>query len=120
MTSPVKFVFPLCHLLLWISSITIVFYCIRGPKVPHFLLLSADHYLSSNREPGDLYCESYEQVAVLFATIPDFMQTFIDDSVGVGEECLKKLNLIISRFDKVNFNLKSNLILRRFIFVILM
>ena len=78
-------------------------HCIRGPKVSHFLLLSADHYLSSNREPGDLYCESYEQVAVLFATIPDFMQTFIDDSVGVGEECLKKLNLIISRFDKVSF-----------------
>ena len=102
-TSTVKFASPLCHLLLWISSITMASHCIRGPKVSHFLLLSADHYLSSNREPGDLYCESYEQVAVLFATIPDFMQTFIDDSVGVGEECLKKLNLIISRFDKVSF-----------------
>ena len=57
--------------------------------------------MSSNRETGDLYCESYEKVAVLFASIPGFMQTFIDDSVGVGEECLEKLNLIISSFDRV-------------------
>ena len=57
--------------------------------------------MSSNREPGDLYCESYEKVAVLFATIPDFMKNFTDDSVGVGEECLKKLNIIISSFDRV-------------------
>ena len=61
--------------------------------------------MSSNREPGDLYCESYEKVAVLFATIPDFMKNFTDDSVGVGEECLKKLNIIISSFDRVGISL---------------
>lgn len=68
----------------------------------YHLLYIAEHYLSSQRETGELYCEAYEKVAVLFACIPDFMDSFSDDSdLQVGVECLKMLNEIIGSFDRV-------------------
>lgn len=68
------------------------------------LYLSAEHYLSSTREPGELYCETYQKVAVLFASMPDFMDSFRDDSdLQAGLHCLKTLNEIIRSFDMVTF-----------------
>ena len=65
---------------------------------------TAEHYLSSSREPGELYCETYQKVAVLFASMPDFMESFRDDSdLQAGLHCLKTLNEIIRSFDMVTF-----------------
>jgi hypothetical protein len=37
---------------------------------------SASYYLINQREEGDLYSEVYSNVAVLFASIPDYMDEF--------------------------------------------
>ncbi len=37
---------------------------------------SASYYLTNQREEGDLYSEEYTHVAVLFASIPDYMDSF--------------------------------------------
>ena len=72
------------------------------------MAFSAEHYLYNKREGDGLYSESYENVAVLFASIPDFMDAFTEyeeDSIGHGNdggsECLDALNEIIASFDKV-------------------
>ena len=63
----------------------------------------ADHYLLDNhREPGKLYCESYQNVAVVFASVPDFMDSFKDQlDLQAGMQCLKTLNEIIRGLDRV-------------------
>ena len=68
--------------------------------------LTAEHYLSSHRETGGLYSESYDNVAVLFASIPDFMDSFKDGGtdLSAGMLCLKALNEIIRNFDMVKAN----------------
>ena len=38
--------------------------------------VSASYYLTNQREEGDLYSEEYTHVAVLFASIPDYMDSF--------------------------------------------
>ncbi len=67
------------------------------------MLFLAEHYLTANREADGLYCETYENVAVLFASIPDFMDAF-DEEAGLadGVDCLNALNEIIASFDKVS------------------
>ena len=50
----------------WLSAIFI-------KKLPIF---SANYYLTNQREEGDLYSEEYTNVAVLFASIPDYMDSF--------------------------------------------
>ena len=37
--------------------------------------ITANYYLTQ-RDEGDLYSESYSNVAVLFASIPDYMDAF--------------------------------------------
>jgi hypothetical protein len=71
------------------------------PPPPPFFP-TAEHYLSSQGETGDLYSESYEKVAVLFASIPDYMDSsFTDSDFQRGVACLTMLNEIIASFDRV-------------------
>ncbi len=50
----------------------------------------------------DLYYQSYAQVAVLFASIPNFNDFYIElDGNNMGVECLRLLNEIIADFDEV-------------------
>ena len=48
----------------------------------------------------ELYAQSYECVAVLFASIPNFANFYSED-VNNGVECIRLLNEIIFDFDQV-------------------
>ena len=49
-----------------------------------------------------LYHESYDNVVVMFASIPDFKEFYVQsDANKDGLECLRLLNEIIAEFDKV-------------------
>ena len=70
------------------------------------LISAAEHYLSTSRETGELYSESYEKVAVLFASMPNFMESFKDeDNLQLGLKRLKTLNEIIRSLDMVSDHL---------------
>ncbi len=67
-------------------------------------LILADVYLANRRDTGRLYSESYNAVAVMFASIPDYIDFYTDNDLhhgGGGIICLKILNEIIASFDKV-------------------
>uniref|UniRef100_UPI00358DF400 adenylate cyclase type 1 n=1 Tax=Myxine glutinosa TaxID=7769 RepID=UPI00358DF400 len=63
----------------------------------------AQHFLQSNpRNMQDLYYQSYFQVGVLFASIPNFNDFYIElDGNNMGVECLRLLNEIIADFDEL-------------------
>lgn len=53
-------------------------------------------------DPQDLYYQSYSQVGVMFASIPNFNDFYIElDGNNMGVECLRLLNEIIADFDEV-------------------
>ena len=65
----------------------------------------AEIYLSSNREPGKLFCEEYENVAVMFASLPRYLDFYTESEIkGGGDAPLRVLNQIIANFDKVKKN----------------
>ncbi|TRY75805.1 hypothetical protein TCAL_07001 [Tigriopus californicus] len=64
--------------------------------LPHHV---AELYISNNRSPGQLYSESYDHVAVMFASIPNYMDSFHLDTDFIA--CLTMLNTIISAFDRL-------------------
>ncbi|KAL4630993.1 adenylate cyclase type 1-like [Arapaima gigas] len=62
----------------------------------------AQHFLMSNPRNMDLYYQSYSQVGVLFASIPNFNDFYIElDGNNMGVECLRLLNEIIADFDEL-------------------
>ncbi|XP_056148857.1 adenylate cyclase type 1b isoform X3 [Lampris incognitus] len=62
----------------------------------------AQHFLMSNPKNMDLYYQSYAQVGVLFASIPNFNDFYIElDGNNMGVECLRLLNEIIADFDEL-------------------
>jgi len=49
-----------------------------------------------------LYHESYDNVVVMFASIPNFKEFYVQSHANNdGLECLRLLNEIIAEFDKV-------------------
>ncbi|KAJ0032593.1 hypothetical protein NQD34_002674 [Periophthalmus magnuspinnatus] len=62
----------------------------------------AQHFLMSNPRNMDLYYQSYAQVGVLFASIANFNDFYIElDGNNMGVECLRLLNEIIDDFDEL-------------------
>ncbi|XP_055964263.1 adenylate cyclase type 1, partial [Sorex fumeus] len=62
----------------------------------------AQHFLMSNPKNMDLYYQSYAQVGVMFASIPNFNDFYIElDGNNMGVECLRLLNEIIADFDEL-------------------
>ncbi|CAG9769075.1 unnamed protein product [Ceutorhynchus assimilis] len=61
----------------------------------------AAHFMSSrNRNHDELYSQSYEEVGVLFASMPNFSDFYSEETVNnQGLECLRFLNEVISDFD---------------------
>lgn len=56
----------------------------------------------------DLYYQSYSQVGVLFASIANFNDFYIElDGNNMGVECLRLLNEIIADFDEVGRKFRS-------------
>jgi len=52
----------------------------------------------------ELYSERYENVAVMFASIPNYKEFYDENDINKqGLECLRLLNEIICDFDKVKF-----------------
>ena len=53
----------------------------------------------------ELYSERYEDIAVMFASIPNYKEFYDENDVNKqGLECLRLLNEIICDFDKVPNN----------------
>lgn len=64
----------------------------------------AEHFMGNKqRSYDDLYSQSYDEVGVLFASMPNFSDFYSEDTVNnQGLECLRFLNEVISDFDAVS------------------
>ncbi|KZC14218.1 Adenylate cyclase type 3 [Dufourea novaeangliae] len=70
-------------------------YNILPPHVAAYFLTRARHY-------DDLYSQSYAEVGVLFASMPNFADFYSEESINnQGLECLRFLNEVISDFDAI-------------------
>ncbi|CAL9692294.1 unnamed protein product [Knipowitschia caucasica] len=62
----------------------------------------AKHFLGTKKRDEELYSQSYEEVGVMFASIPNFSDFYTEESINNGGlECLRILNEIISDFDSL-------------------
>ncbi|XP_069187438.1 adenylate cyclase type 6 isoform X2 [Procambarus clarkii] len=62
----------------------------------------AIHFLSVDKAPDELYHEECESVCILFASIPNFSDFYMElESNNEGVECLRLLNEIIADFDEL-------------------
>ncbi|XP_077989851.1 adenylate cyclase type 3-like [Glandiceps talaboti] len=60
----------------------------------------AKHFLGTKRKDEELYSHSYDEVGVIFASIPNFSEFYTEDLINnQGVECLRFLNEVISDFD---------------------
>lgn len=79
----------------------------------------AAHFLARERRNDELYYQSCECVAVMFASISNFSEFYVElEANNEGVECLRLLNEIIADFDEVkhlDLCLLSHLPLRKFL-----
>ncbi|XP_043115967.1 adenylate cyclase type 3-like [Puntigrus tetrazona] len=62
----------------------------------------AKHFLGSKMRDEELYSQSYDEIGVMFASIPNFSDFYTEESINNGGiECLRILNEIISDFDSI-------------------
>ncbi|KAM4522247.1 adenylate cyclase type 3 [Odontesthes bonariensis] len=62
----------------------------------------AKHFLGTKKRDEELYSQSYNEVGVMFASIPNFSDFYTEDGINNGGiECLRILNEIISDFDSL-------------------
>ncbi|KAJ3597334.1 hypothetical protein NHX12_000862 [Muraenolepis orangiensis] len=62
----------------------------------------ARHFLGSKKRDEELYSQAYEEIGVMFASIPNFSDFYTEESINNGGiECLRFLNEIISDFDSL-------------------
>uniref|UniRef100_A0A8C5DN98 adenylate cyclase n=1 Tax=Gouania willdenowi TaxID=441366 RepID=A0A8C5DN98_GOUWI len=62
----------------------------------------ARHFLGSKKRDEELYSQSYNEIGVMFASIPNFSDFYTEESINNGGiECLRFLNEIISDFDSL-------------------
>ncbi|KAJ8664839.1 hypothetical protein QAD02_006501 [Eretmocerus hayati] len=63
----------------------------------------ADHFLEAREnQKHDLYHETYNSIAVMFASIPNYKEFYDETDINKQElECLRLLNEIICDFDKL-------------------
>nr|XP_026487706.1 adenylate cyclase type 8 [Vanessa tameamea]XP_026487708.1 adenylate cyclase type 8 [Vanessa tameamea]XP_026487709.1 adenylate cyclase type 8 [Vanessa tameamea] len=60
----------------------------------------ARHFMGARHHHADLYSQSYAEVGVLFASMPNFTEFYSEETVNnQGLECLRFLNEVISDFD---------------------
>ncbi|KAJ2953569.1 hypothetical protein O0L34_g1172 [Tuta absoluta] len=60
----------------------------------------ARHFMGARHHHRDLYSQSYAEVGVLFASMPNFTEFYSEETVNnQGLECLRFLNEVISDFD---------------------
>uniref|UniRef100_A0A336KM60 adenylate cyclase n=1 Tax=Culicoides sonorensis TaxID=179676 RepID=A0A336KM60_CULSO len=62
----------------------------------------ADYFLSRDKNIDEIYHEQCESVCVMFATIPNFSEFYVElEANNEGVECLRLLNEIIVDFDEL-------------------
>ncbi|CAF95927.1 unnamed protein product [Tetraodon nigroviridis] len=62
----------------------------------------AKHFLGTKKRDEELYSQSYSQIGVMFASIPNFSDFYTEEGINNGGiECLRILNEIISDFDSL-------------------
>ncbi|XP_072401648.1 adenylate cyclase type 6 isoform X2 [Diabrotica undecimpunctata] len=62
----------------------------------------AEHFLNSDKNNDELYHEQCDFVCIMFATIPNFSEFYVElESNNEGVECLRLLNEIIADFDEL-------------------
>ncbi|KAM9354065.1 adenylate cyclase type 3 [Pholidichthys leucotaenia] len=62
----------------------------------------AKHFLGTKMRDEELYSQSYDEIGVMFASIPNFSDFYTEESINNGGlECLRILNEIISDFDSL-------------------
>ncbi|CAK1554037.1 unnamed protein product [Leptosia nina] len=62
----------------------------------------AQHFLCSDKNFDELYHEQCESVCVMFASIPNFSEFYVElEGNNEGVECLRLLNEIIADFDEI-------------------
>ncbi|XP_049865380.1 adenylate cyclase type 8 isoform X2 [Pectinophora gossypiella] len=67
----------------------------------------ARHFMGARHHHRDLYSQSYAEVGVLFASMPNFTEFYSEETVNnQGLECLRFLNEVISDFDLLLENAK--------------
>uniref|UniRef100_A0A6Q2Z389 Adenylate cyclase type 3 n=1 Tax=Esox lucius TaxID=8010 RepID=A0A6Q2Z389_ESOLU len=62
----------------------------------------AKHFLGTKKRDDELYSQSYDEIGVMFASIPNFSDFYTEEGINNGGiECLRILNEIISDFDSL-------------------
>ncbi|XP_039764165.1 adenylate cyclase type 5-like isoform X2 [Pararge aegeria] len=62
----------------------------------------AQHFLRNDKNSDELYHEQCESVCVMFASIPNFSEFYVElEGNNEGVECLRLLNEIIADFDEI-------------------
>lgn len=62
----------------------------------------AEHFLSRDKNIEDLYHEQCESACIMFASIPNFSEFYVElEANNEGVECLRLLNEIIADFDEL-------------------
>ncbi|XP_053744082.1 adenylate cyclase type 3-like [Synchiropus splendidus] len=62
----------------------------------------AKHFLGAKKRDEELYSQSYDEIGVMFASIPNFSDFYTEEGINNGGiECLRILNEIISDFDSL-------------------
>ena len=62
----------------------------------------AEHFLSREKNIEDLYHEQCESACIMFASIPNFSEFYVElEANNEGVECLRLLNEIIADFDEL-------------------
>ncbi|EEB11764.1 adenylate cyclase, putative [Pediculus humanus corporis] len=76
-----------------------------GNKFPNILPVHvAEHFLSSTNT-DELYHEQCDSVCIMFASIPNFSEFYVElEGNNEGVECLRLLNEIIADFDEILSN----------------
>ena len=74
-------------------------------KTVYNFLFSAEVYLDTSRCGEQLYHEEHKRVAVMFASIPNFLDHYAENDTNDGGkqsmDCIIALNKIICAFDEV-------------------
>lgn len=62
----------------------------------------ADHFLRRDKNIEEIYHEQCEKVCIMFASIPNFSEFYVElEANNEGVECLRLLNEIIVDFDEL-------------------
>ncbi|XP_049640424.1 adenylate cyclase type 3 [Suncus etruscus] len=71
----------------------------------------ARHFLGGKKRDEELYSQSYDEIGVMFASLPNFADFYTEEAINNGGiECLRFLNEIISDFDSLLDNPKFRVI----------